>query len=563
MKLNNSFFYTLRENVKDEDSVSGNLLARSGMIRKNSAGVYMIMPMGYRVLNNCINIIREEMNKTGAQELLMPALIPEETYVASGRREGFGNSMFSLKDRFGKPYVLGPTHEELFAVAAGLKIKSYKDLPFNIYQFQTKFRDEARPRFGLIRVREFIMKDAYSFDKDYEGLDVSYHKMFEAYKKSFDRMEIDYKIVKADTGVMGGLLSEEFQAVTDIGEDVLVLCDQCDFSSNLEIAECVHEKNPSAEKHLEKEMVLTPHAKTIEEVASFFNKKAQDFVKTLIYQVDGKPVAVCVRGDREVNETKIRKLLNATTVELADFDTVQTVTNAKVGFAGPVGLNIPVILDNEIENMANFIVGANKTDYHYVNVNLEDFTPAHIADIRQIQEGDRCPCCGGKIYFKKGIEVGNTFKLGTKYAESMNLYYSNQENQLKPVVMGSYGIGPARCMAALAEQKADDKGIAWPMNIAPYKVAIVVISTKDEQQMEFAEKLHDQLSALGIEPILDDRDERPGVKFKDMDLIGIPCRITVGKKLNEGFVEFKMRSDDEATLIRIDEIVDKIKEITK
>lgn len=563
MKLNNSFFYTLRENVKDEDSVSGNLLARSGMIRKNSAGVYMIMPMGYRVLNNCINIIREEMNRTGAQELLMPALIPEETYIASGRREGFGNSMFSLKDRFGKPYVLGPTHEELFAVAAGLKIHSYKDLPFNIYQFQTKFRDEARPRFGLIRVREFIMKDAYSFDKDYEGLDISYNKMFEAYKKSFDRMQIDYKIVKADTGVMGGLLSEEFQAVTDIGEDILVLCNQCNFSSNLEIAECVHTHNPSNEKHLEKEMVMTPHAKTIEEVAAFFNKKAQDFVKTLIYQADGNPIAVCVRGDHEVNETKVRKLLNASSVELASFDVVQEVTQAKVGFAGPIGLNIPIIIDNEIENMANFIVGANKTDYHYVNVNLEDFTPTHIADIRQIQEGDICPCCGGKIYFKKGIEIGNTFKLGTKYAESMNLYYSNQENQLKPVVMGSYGIGPARCMAALAEQKADEKGIAWPMNIAPYKVAIVIISNKDEQQKAYAEKLYNELLDCGIESILDDRDERPGVKFKDMDLIGIPCRITVGKKLIEGFVEFKMRNEDEVSLIRINEIVDKIKELTK
>lgn len=563
MKLKNSFFYTLRENVKDEDSISGNLLARSGMIRKNSAGVYMIMPMGYRVLNNCISIIREEMNAAGAQELLMPALIPEETYISSGRREGFGNSMFSLKDRFGKPYVLGPTHEELFAVAAGMKIRSYKDLPFNIYQFQTKFRDEARPRFGLIRVREFIMKDAYSFDKDLDGLDVSYKKMFEAYKKSFDRMGIDYKIVKADTGVMGGLLSEEFQAVTDIGEDVLVLCDKCSFSSNLEIAECIFTEMPSDEQHLSKQMVLTPNAKTIEEVAAFFKKTSKDFVKTLIYKADDQTIAVCVRGDREVNETKVRKLLNANNIELADFDTVQEATGAKVGFAGPVGLTIPVIMDNEIKNMSNFIVGANKTDYHYCNVNLEDFTPAYIGDVRQIQEGDVCPCCGGKIYFKKGIEIGNTFKLGTKYAKAMNLYYSNQNNQLEPVVMGSYGIGPARCMAALAEQKADDKGIAWPMNIAPYKVAIVVISAKDQAQCEYAEKLHDKLASMGIEPLLDDRDERPGVKFKDMDLIGIPCRITIGKKLSEGFVEFKMRNEEKAELIGIDKIIDKIAAVTK
>ena len=511
MKLKNSYFYTLRENVKDEDSISGNLLARSGMIKKNSAGVYMYLPLGYKVLQNIQNIVREEMDATGAQEVLMPALIPEEIYVNSGRRAGFGNGMFSLKDRNLKPYVLGPTHEELFAMAGAMGIHSYKDLPFNLYQFQTKFRDEARPRFGLIRVREFIMKDAYSFDTDLAGLDVSYKKMFDAYKKSFDRMEIDYKIVRADTGVMGGLLSEEFQAVTDIGEDVLVLCDSCNYSSNLEISTCPDNYEDSTEEMLEKELVFTPNAKTIEEVSAFLGKKPTDFVKTLIYQVDDQVVACMVRGNRDVNQTKLQK-----------------------AFGGPIGLTIPVIMDYEIAHMRNFIVGANQTDYHYTNVNMSDFTPTKVMDLREIQENDICPVCGGKIYFKKGIEIGNTFKLGTKYSEAMDLYYTDTNNQLQPVVMGSYGLGPGRVMAAL-----------------------VIINNKFEDQVKLANELYDSLKAQGIDVILDDRDERAGVKFKDMDLIGVPVRITVGKLAGEGKVEYKLRTEQEAETLDAQEALNK------
>lgn len=560
MKLNHSFFYTLRENVKDEDSVSGNLLCRAGMIKKSSAGVYMMLPMGYRVLKNIENIIREEMNAAGAQELCMPALIPEDVYVASGRREGFGNSMFSLKDRFNKPFVLGPTHEELFAMAAQMKIRSYKDMPFNIYQFQTKFRDEPRPRFGLIRVREFVMKDAYTFDVDEKSMDIAYNKMFEAYKNSFDRIGLDYKIVKADTGVMGGLLSEEFQAVTEIGEDILVLCDSCNLSSNLEIAPCVTPEKETTVAHEKIELVETPHSRTIEEVTEFLNKDAKQFVKTLIYNVDGKAVACMVRGDREINETKVRKLLQATNVELADAEMVFKATDAQIGFAGPVGIHCPVIMDNEVAIMDNFIVGANKTGYHYINCNLEDFKADYTADIRAIQEGDICPVCGGKIQFKKGIEIGNTFKLGTKYSKAMNLEFLDQNNKLNPVWMGSYGIGPARCMAALVEQNNDANGIIWPVNIAPYKVAIVIISLKDEAQVAAAEKLYNDLMDLGIEPILDDRDERPGVKFKDMDLIGIPYRITVGKKINEGIVEFRGRTEEKAVDVAVSNVIDLLKE---
>ncbi|MEG0077635.1 proline--tRNA ligase [Anaerorhabdus sp.] len=563
MKLKNSFFYTLRENGKDEDSKSSNLLVRAGMIKKSSAGVYMILPLGYKVLNNITGIIREEMNATECQELIMPALIPEDVYVASGRRDGFGKSMFSLKDRFAKPFVLGPTHEELFAMAAQMKIRSYKDLPFSLYQIQTKFRDEPRPRFGLIRVREFIMKDAYTFDRDETGLDVAYAKQFNAYKKIFDRLGLDYKIVKADTGVMGGLLSEEFQAVTDIGEDILVLCDQCDFASNIEVAQCVVDENPTTLEQMKLELVETPNARTIEEVVDFLKQPASKFVKTLIYQVDDKVVACMVKGNREVNETKLRKLYNALNVELADAETVTRVTNAAVGFAGPIDIKCELVMDNEVSKMHNFITGANKTGYHYIGVNISDFNATLVSDIRNIQEGDTCPHCGGKIYFKHGIEVGNTFKLGTKYSNALGLEFLNAENQLQPVWMGSYGIGPARCMAAIAEQYADEDGLSWPMSIAPYKVAVVLISIKDEVQTELANKIYDMCHANGIECLLDDRDERPGVKFKDMDLIGVPVRITVGKKAIENIVECKVRGQQDITEIHFDELLTKLKDMTE
>ena len=544
MKLKNSFFYTLRENVRDEELVSSNLLVRAGFIKKSSAGVYMMLPLGLRVMQKIEDIIRQEMDATGCQEVLMPSLIPEEVYVSSGRREGFGSSMFSLKDRKGQDYVLGPTHEELFALAAKMKIRSYKDMPFSLYQLQTKFRDEPRPRFGLIRVREFIMKDAYTFDKDEAGLDEAYAKQFQAYKNIMDRLHLDYRIVKADTGVMGGLLSEEFQAITPIGEDVLVLCDSCDFASNIEVAPCIPQKPDTVEE--EKEMYLeeTPNSRTIEEVAQHFHEDAKKFVKTLIYNVDGKAVAVMVRGDRDVNETKLRKMLNATNVELADADMVVEATGAQIGFAGPVGIKCPVYADEEVLYMQNFIVGANKTGYHYANVNNKDFTLTGHGDLRNIMEGDICPKCGGTIEFKHGIEVGNTFKLGTKYSKALDLRYLDSNNQLQDVWMGSYGIGPARAMAALAEQNADENGINWPIEVAPYQIAIVIISTKDEQQVAEAENIYAQLTRKGYEVILDDRDERPGVKFKDMELIGIPYRITVGKGIKDGKVEFKARNGE-------------------
>ena len=543
MKLSESFFYTLRENAKDEESISGNLLVRAGMIKKTSNGIYMIMPMGKLVLNKIENIVREEMNATGAQELLMPTLIMEEVYEKSGRRENFGSNMFSLKDRYQKNYVLGPTHEELFTVAASMDGSSYKDFPYNLYQIQTKFRDETRPRYGLIRVREFIMKDAYSFDTDLEGLEVSYQKMFEAYKRIFDRLGITYKIVNADLGVMGGLLSEEFQAVCDIGEDVIVQCDACGFSSNLEVAPVIVTGDVSDEAEGVMEEVATPNAKTIDEVAAFMNTDASRFVKTLLYKVSDEFVAFLLKGNRELNETKALKLLNAAEMEMASPEDVEMLTHAAVGFAGPVGLeNVKIVMDQEVALMKNFICGANKTDTHLKNVNLKDFKADLVGDIGVITEDDVCPCCGKKLSFTKGIEIGNTFKLGDKYSKAMGLNYLDANNQLHPVQMGCYGIGLGRCLAAVVEQHNDENGIIWPESIAPFEIGIVLISNKDEAQKKLSLELYGKLKKMGYDVLLDDRDERPGVKFKDMELIGLPYRITVGRKAAEGVVECTTRA---------------------
>ena len=544
MRLKNQFFYTLREDVKDEETRSGNYLVRSGMIKKVGTGIYLFMPLGLKVLKKIEQIIREEMNKTGAQELLMPALIPEDYYVQSGRKEVFGHDMFSLKDRYERGYVLGPTHEELFVYAAKEMIHSYKDMPFNIYQIANKYRDEPRPRFGLIRTREFMMKDAYSFDVDDEACEASYQKMFQAYQNIMDRVGLEYKIVRAGTGAMGGNLSEEFQAVTEIGEDTLVLCPNCDYASNLEVSACIVDETESYEEEKELELVHTPNAGTIEEVAAFLEEDPSQFVKTLIYQVDGKFYACLIPGDRELNEEKLRTLLQAKEVVLADKEDVERITKAKIGFAGPIQLSIPIVMDHHVQMMKNFIVGANQTDYHYKNVNLKDFKTKKISDIIEVKEGDLCPKCGAKLTFKKGIECGNTFKLGTKYSESLGLNYLDQNNQLKPVVMGCYGIGLARIMTAVAEQRADEMGIAWPVSIAPYQAALVLINGKDEVQRTVADQLYQIIQSMGFEVLYDDRDERPGVKFKDMELIGIPVQITVGKKAQDGMIEIKKRGQE-------------------
>ena len=561
MKLKHSYFYTLRETVKDEESISGNLLTRSGMIKKSSSGVYMFLPLGYKVMKNIEKIVREEMENIDAGELLMPALIPEDVYVSSGRREAFGNDMFSLKDRFDKNYVLAPTHEELFTIAASAKVKSYKDLPFSIYQIQDKFRDEPRCRYGLIRVREFLMKDAYSFDMDEKGLNDSYNNMYNAYKKIFARLGIDYRIVTSDTGAMGGLLSEEFQAITEIGEDKLVICDDCGYAANSDVAKCTLLTPKSDEELKIRELIKTPDVGTIEEVSKYLEEDEEKFVKTLIYKIDNKFYAALVKGNNEVNEAKLKKLLKANDASLASQEEVEEITGAALGFAGPIGLDIPVILDNEVMNMKNFVVGANKTDYHYKNVNLEDFNYLLTSDIRCITSKDSCPKCGRSLTFKNGIEIGNTFKLGTKYSENLDLYYLNKENENLPVWMGCYGIGIGRCMASVVEQNHDEKGIIWPMEIAPFKVAIVVVNTDDDAQMDAAKYLYEILRKQRISTILDDREERAGVKFNDMDLIGIPVKVTVGNKIKDQIVEIKQRKKEGFEEVSLYDALSKIEDI--
>ncbi|MEG2457524.1 MAG: proline--tRNA ligase [Bacilli bacterium] len=558
MRLNKNYFYTIREDINDEDTISGKLLVKAGMIKKNSSGVYMFLPLGLKVLNNIENIIRKNMNNIESSEVLMPVLIPEEIYNKSGRLNAFGKDVFSSVDRYDKKYILGPTHEELFSLASTYYVKSYKDLPFSLYQIQTKFRDELRPRGGLLRTREFIMKDAYTFDANKESMDESYNKFYNAYKSIFDELGLKYYIVRSDTGVMGGELSEEFQAVSENGEDISVICEECGYSSNTDIAEVIYNEQTNNEEKLNKELIHTPNIKTIDEISEFTHCATEKFVKTLIYNIDSQLYAVLVMGNDTVNEVKLRKLLNAKSVTLATEEEVKEVTHAVVGFAGPIDLDIKIISDNKIKGISNFCVGANKTDYHYINVNLNDFKVDKYSDISVIKEGDICPICKKPLKFIKTIEVGNCFKLGTKYSEAFNLTYKDENNIDNPVIMGSYGIGVARTLSSIVEQSHDTNGIIWPISVAPYKIVIVPVNIKDEEQNELANNLYNELTKANIEVLLDNRDERVGVKFKDMDLIGIPLRIVVGRDASKGLVEYKLRTQTESKLISIDKLKEEI-----
>lgn len=562
MKLKNSYFVTYKENVKDEEAISGNLLVRGGFIKKNSAGVYMYLPLGFKVLKKIEAIVRDEMNAAASQEVLMPSLIPEDVYIASGRRHLFGSSMFAFKDRFDRSVVLGPTHEELFAVAASAHIKSYKNLPLSLYQFQTKFRDEPRPRFGVIRVREFIMKDAYTFDKDLDGLQKNYDAMVKAYIQSFDKMGLHYRIVKADTGVMGGLLSEEFQAITDIGEDTIVFCQSCDYSANLEIAKRQPSEfvSPAPAKQYSK--LHTPNLKTIEQLCNAYNLEPKSLVKTLVYMIDEKLVAVSVCGHREVSSVKLQKYFNASSVELAS--PAQLVeANIQMGYIGPVDCPIPLLVDEEVLSLTTMMTGANEVDMHFVNVSLLDFSQHDIADVSMVHKHDGCPVCHAPLDIQKGIEVGNTFKLGDKYSKAMNLYYSDETNSLKPVIMGSYGIGLGRCMAAIVEQHHREKGIVWPIHVAPYEVGLLVVSTKDEYAILKANEVYESLQANKVDVVLDDRDERVGVKFNDAELIGIPFQVVFGKALTHNQVELKNMYDQSTTLVDLNDLTNTLTQLIK
>ena len=564
MRVSNLFFATQREVPADAEIPSHKLMLRAGLIRKMSSGIYAYMPMGFKVYKNVEKVIREEMDRAGAQELIMPALLPAEAYQASGRWEKFGPEMFRMSDRGGRPFCLGPTHEEPFTEAVRDTFRSYKNLPVTLYQIQHKYRDEKRPRFGVIRSREFVMKDAYSFDADEEGLDKSYKIMYDAYRRIFDRLGLDYTVVDADSGAMGGSGSQEFMVKSPIGEDAICFCDACGYAANEEKATCKEgEADTSAELPIEK--IQTPDAKTIEELVAFLNTTPDKFVKTILYNIDGKIVAAMVRGDRDINETKLGNIYDATEMDLASFEDVERITGAKVGFAGPVGLKekIEIVMDSEVALLKNFIVGACETDYHFKNVNVgRDFTPDVVKDIKNVKSGDLCPKCGKPLGMARGVEVGHIFKLGTKYSDSLGCIYLDKEGKEQSMVMGCYGIGVSRTIAAIIEQYNDEDGIKWPAIAAPYKVIVIPTNTKDETVMSVAEKLYNGYIDAGYETLIDDRNERPGVKFKDADLLGIPLRVTVGRRAGEGIVELKFRMDgamSEATVEEALEAAGKIK----
>lgn len=558
---------TLREVPAEAEVVSHILMLRAGMMRKSASGVYTYLPLGYRVIKKVIEIVRQEMDRKGGQELMLPIIQPAELWLESGRWNVYGDELFRLKDRHGRDFALGPTHEEIITDLVRGDVKSYKQMPLLLYQIQNKYRDERRPRFGLMRGREFIMKDLYSFDKDQAGLDESYKKMYDAYSRIFSRCGLQFRPVEADAGAIGGTGgTHEFMVMAESGEAAIVYCDKCDYAANVEKAEAAEVAETSAEDLLPMEEVHTPGAKTIEEVSGMLKISADKLVKTLIYISDEEPVVALVRGDREINEIKLQNVLGSTQLEMADEQTVQRVTGAATGFAGPVGLGkVRVIADKEVVLMKNAVTGANKTDAHLINVNQgRDFTPDQVVDIRMVKGGELCPRCTGNLVEARGIEVGQVFKLGTKYSKALNAKFLDENGKEQLIVMGCYGIGVSRTVAAAIEQNNDKDGIIWPMAIAPYHAIVIPVSSKDGEQMKIAESLYNSLNDEGVETIIDDRNERPGVKFKDADLIGYPLRIVVGSKaVEEGTVEIKHRRTGNVETVKVDSAVQIVRKIVR
>ena len=560
MKMSNMLVGTLREVPAEAEIESHKLMLRAGLMRKMAAGIYNYMPLGLKVIENVKNIVREEMNNAGAQEFLASALIPAELWQESGRWDAYGAEMFRLKDRHNRDFCLGPTHEEVFTDIVRNEIKSYKQLPLNLYQIQTKYRDERRPRFGVMRSREFIMKDGYSFDKDQEGLDLAYEKMRKAYVNIFNRCGLDAKAVAADSGAIGGSGSAEFMVKSEVGEDDVVFCTACDYAANIE-------KAPSTPEHGEKEELMevekveTPAVKSIEDLAKFFECSPKKIAKTLIFQADDKVVAVVLRGDREANEVKIANAIGEVIeLEMASEEAVKEATGAAVGFAGPMGIKVDILLvDQEVANMYNFIIGANETDMHLKNVNYGRDFEGIVGDFRNVTIGEKCPECGKEITISRGTEVGHIFKLGTKYSESMGATFIDEDGKAKPFIMGCYGIGVTRTVASIIEQHNDENGIIWPLEVAPYHVSVIPANVKNEEQATKAEEIYNELRKMGVEALLDDRKERAGVKFKDSELMGIPMRITVGKMIGEGQVEFKLRNGGEVETLSIEEVYNRVR----
>lgn len=571
MRLSKMHIKTLREVPNEAEIPSHILLLRTGMIRKLVSGVYGFMPLGWRSIRKIEDIVRAEMDGTGAQEIHMSAVQPAELWEESGRWYAYGPELWRLKDRNGRDFCLGPTHEEIFTDIVRNDISSYRQLPMNLYQIQTKYRDEARPRFGLMRSREFIMKDAYSFDKDYAGLDESYREMYDAYDRIFKRCGLACRPVEADSGAIGGSNSHEFTAISEVGESEIAYCEKCSMAATTERAECLDAAPQTDTAELPMEEVHTPGTKTIEEVANFLHLEKQQTIKALLfvtYDEEGREngyVAAFVRGDRELNMTKLINALDIPehAIEFADEEKMAAATGCVGGFTGPCGLHdCTIIVDSELTGLKNLCAGACKEDHHLINVNYgRDYQADLITDLKVLQEGDPCPVCGAPVKHARGIEVGQVFKLGTKYSESMGAMYIDENQKEQPIVMGCYGIGVTRTLAAVVEQHHDDNGIIWPMSVAPYHVIITLVKPDDEAQAAAAEKIYQSLAAARVEVLLDDRKERPGVKFKDADLLGIPVRITVGKLAGEGKVEYKLRRDADKEEITIEEAISRAIEI--
>lgn len=557
MRQSQLFANTLREAPAEAEVTSHRLLLRAGFIRQLAAGIYTYMPLGWRVMHNVERILREELERAGAQELLMPALQPTELWKESGRYNAYGPELIRLTDRHQREFALGPTHEEVVTMLVKNEISSYRRLPVTLYQIQTKFRDERRPRSGLLRGREFLMKDAYSFDASWDGLDRSYRAMYDAYHRIFERCGLTFKAVEADAGAIGGEGgTHEFMALADIGEDTIAICSHCGYAANVE-------KATSKEERFEErgyaiplyEKIHTPGVRTIEQLTQHLRINSADIMKTLIYIADGEPIAVLVRGDHEVNEIKVKNGLGVDTLALADVETTAAATGASVGFAGPIGLTIPLLVDEAVARMKAGVAGANESEFHVKNVVPgRDFPVERVGDFRNVKEGESCSRCEeGKLRFVKGIEVGHVFKLGTKYSEALGAHYLDTNGREQLIIMGCYGIGVSRIVSAIVEQHHDERGIVWPAAIAPYRVHLIAVSIKDETQRNVAEELYEALRQRGIDVLLDDRDERAGVKFNDSDLIGLPIRIVVGKDAIHGNVEYVDRCTNDKQLLSTDE----------
>ena len=566
MKASKMLIATLKEAPNEAIISSHILLIRAGMIRKLVAGVYNYLPLGLRTLNKIEKVIREEMDESGALEILSSAIQPKELWEESGRWQKYGPELMRFKDRHDRDFCLGPTHEEIFTDLVRNEIKSRKNLPINLYQIQTKYRDELRPRFGLMRGREFIMKDAYSFDLTPEGLDESYKVMYDVYEKIFTRLGINYKIVLADTGAIGGSGSHQFMALSEVGESDIIYCDKCGYAADIEKASSKPDLYKVDEEEKELEKVLTPGKKSIEEVSEFLNINAKDLAKSMVYRnlADNSLVIAMVRGDREVNEIKLVNHLNIAEHELvlATYDDIISLGSVE-GFVGPVNMNTKIIIDEEVAKMRNVVVGANELNYHLLNANYGRDFNGDVIELRSASAGDLCPVCGAPLATERGIEVGQIFKLGTKYSEPLKCTYQDEQGKNVPMVMGCYGIGVTRTMSSIIEQNHDEFGIAWPINVAPYHAVVVPINYNDETMRQGAEYIYSKLKEAKVEVILDDRDAKPGFKFKDWELIGVPYVITVGRLAGEGICEFKIRKTLEKVEKQFDDAINEVIEVVR